>query len=452
MWPQSNLEEVREAQELADAGDPSYTWQVDSTLVGGAEPYGAEIFARFMEEELNWEEFSVGSGYAYADGGDVYEEVVFIRCAPGQTNPLGHLYTDMPAEIRGCAPTIDELSYETVQFRITQPGRKGPTGIWVVDHWELLQSADQGSLWGLLYPDFSFAQVEQVAPPSDAEVTGFLEAFLRARVDGEGAEPYLLGEPGGSPFLDKEVPILYTTTGGSRYQRFEIEKMEGPVWPSGWSKVKVRLFAESGAVVEQLFRVVRGENGQLGLVYGYEYEDLPTTENGQSVPVPYTILDGEVTFAAAPPWEKRDDSSDTFVKLNGSRDDHVVIATEPLPAVTDCAVSAPADAEALARRIMADPNSETTATVPVRIAGLDGLQMDVDVDVNAVAWTEENSACRWYWAPDQADRYRMRLYLLDYPDASAVLAIAVIAAPQTDFERVLEDSKPIVESLEIHPR
>ena len=28
MWPQSSLEEVREAQRLADQGDPRYTWQV----------------------------------------------------------------------------------------------------------------------------------------------------------------------------------------------------------------------------------------------------------------------------------------------------------------------------------------------------------------------------------------------------------------------------------------
>ena len=35
MWPQSSLDEVREAQELADAGDPAYTWQVDPQLSSG---------------------------------------------------------------------------------------------------------------------------------------------------------------------------------------------------------------------------------------------------------------------------------------------------------------------------------------------------------------------------------------------------------------------------------
>ena len=45
---------------------------------------------------------------------------------------------------------------------------------------------------------------------------------------------------------------------------------------------------------------------------------------------------------------------------------------------------------------------------------------------------------------------RMRLYLVDYPGESAqVLTIAVIA-PEPDFERVLEEATPIVESLEFH--
>ena len=99
MWPQTNLEEVQEAQELADAGDPDYTWQLDAALAANGEPWGAEIFARFIEEELGWEEFSVGNP-GYASGEGVYEEVVFIRCAPGETNPLNSLYADAPPEIR----------------------------------------------------------------------------------------------------------------------------------------------------------------------------------------------------------------------------------------------------------------------------------------------------------------------------------------------------------------
>ena len=440
MWPQTNLEEVQEAQERADAGDPDYTWQLDPKLDGDGGPWGAEIFARFLEDELGWEDSTGFGGYASAEG--VYEEVVFIRCAPGQTNPLNPLYADAPPEIRGCAPTIDELSYETVRFRVTQPGRRGPSGIWVVDEWEMNKPADQGSLWGLLYPDFAFSRVEQVVPPSDAEVSAFLEEFLQARVNGEGAEQYLLREPEESPFEDQSVPLLYATTSGAPYVRSEIQRVQGPVWPTGWTLFKVRLFAEVGTVVEQLFHVASQGNGQLGLVYGYVYDELPTTENGQSVPVPFSLLDGELTFAAAPPWRSATDDrfADTVMRFTGGRDEHVVIATDPLPVGTGCEnSSAPADAEALARSIMADPTLNATATVPVRIAGIDGLQIDVDAAV-AECWT--------MWAPDQRPG-RIRLYLIDYPGESAqVLAIAVIA-PEEAFERVLEEATPIVESLEI---
>ena len=40
LWPQTSLDEVRQAQALADAGDPRYTWQVDHDL-GGAGGQGS---------------------------------------------------------------------------------------------------------------------------------------------------------------------------------------------------------------------------------------------------------------------------------------------------------------------------------------------------------------------------------------------------------------------------
>src|SRR5262245_38225358 len=59
MWPQSSPREVREAQELADAGDPQYTWQVAPELMSGWSQTTdtTEIVARFLREELGWEEF-----------------------------------------------------------------------------------------------------------------------------------------------------------------------------------------------------------------------------------------------------------------------------------------------------------------------------------------------------------------------------------------------------------
>ena len=445
MWPQSRLDEVRAAQELADAGDPAYTWHLDAKLAADEEPHGAEIFARFIEEELGWEEFTPPfSGYLTVDGGGRYDGVLFIRCAPGQTNPLSPLYADAPPEIRRCAPTIDDFTYETVEISVTQPERRGPSGIWVVDRWKILQSnPDPAYLWCFLYDDCGQGQVGQVAPPTDAEVTALLQAFLRARVDGEGAEQYLLREPEGSPQKDTEVPLLYATTSGAPYERSEIERVQGPVWPSGWMEYKVRLFAVGETVVEQHFYVIRHGNGQLGLLYP---NYVPTTENGQSVAVPYSFLDGEVTFAAAPPWYS-EDVGPTVMGFGGGRQ-HFVIAADPLPVRTGCEKGpAPADAKALARSLMSDPAFETTETVPVRIAGIDGLQID---GVVTAQWDTNWSLCYPMWTTD-AQVFRMRLYLIDYPGESAqVLTLAVIA-PEADFERVLEEATLVVESLEFHP-
>lgn len=440
-WPQSNLDEVREAQERADAGDPDYVWQLDTTLVKNGDPWGADIFARFIGEELGWEAWEAAAfdGWIGSDGG--HEQVVFIRCAPGETNPLSPVYAEAPPEIRQCAPTIDELTYETVGISVSQPGLRGSSGLWVVTRWETLQPKSPQALSELLTPDLlTGRQVQQVVPPSDTELAALLEGFLQARVDGAGAEQYLLHEPEEWDFA--EVPLLYATTSGAPFERFEIERVKGPRWPTGRILVRVRLFAEGGTVVEQLFDVVRSD-GNLGMVYGNFDGKLQSTENGQSVNM---ILDGEVTFATAPPWRRAlgdpSDASDTHIRLQAGREEFVVIGTDPLPGGADCEIaSAPADAEALAQSIVASPDFETSGTVPVRIAGLDGLQMDVDVN--------HNPCWRW-WGPDQLAQWRTRLYLLDYPGPSAQILIIAVIAPASDLERVIEEATPIVDSLEIH--
>lgn len=61
MWPQTSLEEIRQAQELADEGDPRFTWQVDPEMAAqNASPSQTEIFTRFLREELGWEAFDFG--------------------------------------------------------------------------------------------------------------------------------------------------------------------------------------------------------------------------------------------------------------------------------------------------------------------------------------------------------------------------------------------------------
>ena len=449
MWPQSTLEEVRAAQALADAGDPDYTWQVDSSWSIDKDPLiGTEISERFLREWLGWEKFIAVSSASYmAAGGPDVNADVFLRCAPGRTNPLSSLYpamgSDMDSEIRDCAPTLDDYRYEAVTYSVGQPARPGPTGIWVVT-WEKLQP------------------LEQATPPSDAEAAALLRAFLGARVDGAGAEEYLLphGEAEGLPFLDGEAPLLHATTGGSRYERSEIERVQGPLWPGGWIEFKVRLFAEDGTVVEQHFLVVRQENGRLGLVYGpaSEYGDPPTIENGQAL---YSLLDGEVTFAAASPWGAREAEGPASMTLEsgckgtGYCSDNFVLVADPLVATGCEAGPAPADAGALAASIGSNPDLQSTAPVAVSVGGVDALRIDVVAAPGAGACDTPLVFAGTRVLPTD----RMRLYLVDLPGGSGrVLAIAVIArdpygmveVSQQDFEQVVEAATPIVESIEFH--
>ena len=449
MWPQSTLDEVRAAQELADAGDPDYTWQVDPALVGGAEPWGSEVLDRFAREKLGWEAFKHGNGWASGDAGSLYTELVLFRCEPGAANPL---YPDDP-EGADCAPTIDDFHYETVMLTLEQPVRGDSSGIWVVTEWEMLQPSKPSSLFGQLYPDFTQGQVEQVAPPSDTEATEFLEAFLAARVAGEGAEEFVLTEPEGSPFDNEETPLLYGTTGSAPYERYETDRLGGPVWPSGWIEFRTRLFAGDETVVEQSFAVIRQEDGRLGLVYGYpQTDEFPTTENGQPVPIPYAFLDGEVTLAAALPWSGE---PPVMYLGNPGHGETFQIVADPLT-VAGCEPGpAPADADALAQNILSNPNLEVTAPVAASVGGIDALQLDVVAAAGA-------SLCpQPYQGPlvlNQTDsgpleigqENRMRLYLLDLPGGSAQTLAIAIAAPESEFERVAEEAAPIVDSIEFH--
>jgi hypothetical protein len=283
VWPQSSLEEADEAQRRADAGDPAFTWQLAPELAAPPEfesfpiptrdaADGAEIVSRFIRDVLGWESYVTVTSrnpYWYGGAGWLF---VRIRCGPG-TNPL------YPNDPNGgdCPPTIDDTHYETVSLMVTQPVRSGATGIWVVTAWtELAPSEEPAS--DLRYHEWVTRQYEQVVPPTEAELMEGLEAFLSARVAGEGAEAYLTE---GYYRSRPRVPLLYATTEGYRFERFEIGRLEGPVWPAGvYNSVTVRLFARGGEdVVEQVFAVWPGSDGQLTMDSWRS-----TTENGEDVP------------------------------------------------------------------------------------------------------------------------------------------------------------------------
>lgn len=432
VWPQTSREAVREAQERADAGDPAFTWQVDPGLAGWQDDNGSEILARFLREQLGWEAFrTVGWGM----GGTQRRSVV--RCAPGRTNPL------YPNDTRGggCAPTIDEVRYEHVGIDLYQPIRRDPTGIWVVTRFEMLEP------------------LEQTAPPSDAEVTGLVDAFLRARIAGRGAEPFVdVGDESSSGW---EVPLLYATSGGAPYERGEFEVVDGPTWQSGWMRLRVRLFADGGAtVVEQWFHLEPPiETGRASLHYPYRWDGPPTTENGAPVAVEYGFIPDEVTFRAAWPWfrDTGETQSPRLINLVTGHDvpdlyqARLAVVADPRPIERGCEEGpAPSDAAALARSILADPDLEATAPVAVTVGGLPALQMDVDQAPGASLCDEWGQALA-VTAGLVGEPNRVRLYVLDLHGRSVrTLAIALTASKE-EFERVMLAAAPILESFRFDP-
>ena len=138
----------------------------------------------------------------------------YLRCAPGRTNPLYPPGPGPGRELAGtgrsCTPTLDDLRYETVSLDLAQLDRQGRDGIWVVNGWRRTAP---------------FAQ----ADPAVVEAQGRerLEEFLAARIAGTGAEGHVrVG-------YDTDVPLLYATTSGAPYERYEIERVDGPRWPDG---------------------------------------------------------------------------------------------------------------------------------------------------------------------------------------------------------------------------
>ena len=447
LWPQSSIDEVRQAQQRADAGDAEYAWQIDPQLSSQEwwsylrQP-GAEIVERFIRDELGWNGFLfnpyVGDdGDGAADG--VIRGIVYLRCAAGETNPLYPIAPEGHQEAPGaelCAPTIDEFQYETVTLDLSQLDRRDSTGIWVVSEW---------------MTGAPFAQTDPEA--AAAEATTLLEEFLQARIEGEGAEGFVKVD--GQSTLE-EVPLLYATTSGAPYERYEIERMSGPLWPYGQMEFVVRLFADGGAtVVEQSISWA-----DWGLGLELRADDTDTTENGQAPAVPYSFFDGEVTTSAAYPWEFNWRFA-LALTLGDQAEERIEWLADPFPMAAGCVRGpAAADASAVAQSIQAAADLSVTAPIAINIGGIEGLAMDIAVVPGASACggfstvITQNDSHTGPSAPgvnlDQGSR--MRLYLVDLPEGSAtrVLAIAIVA-PEARFEFVLEAAAPIIDAIKFHP-
>lgn len=422
MWPQSNLEEVQEAQERADAGDPHYTWQlgpVFSPLDPPVTHLELDLVDRFLSEILGWEAYSInefegGDGDGWEDG-DLTDQR-YIRCAPGRTNPL--YPPQLGSEVAGesCAPTIDDLRYESVSLDLAQPVRQGSDGVWVVNNWRPM----------------SFAQVDPAV--AEAQATERLEEVLAARLVGNGAEGYVDVY---ADWLGQDFPLLYAATSGARYERFEFDRVSGPTWPyAGFIGFEIRLFAEDGTVVEQEI----GSPWDGGIVGRLALEGM-TTENGLPVPMVHAQFDGEVTYSSP--------SQSSYSVGDGGFLDF----TDPALYWSDCRQDpAPADAASFAQAIVADPNFETTEPVAARIAGIEAVVMDVALSpTGGVCGPFRTDVHQWVNSLEPGKR--QRLYLVDVPDGMSFETLAItVTVDEARFEDVIEEAQPVIDSIQVHPR
>ena len=315
-----------------------------------------------------------------------------------------------------------------------------------------------------------------------------MNGFVAARVAGEGAEQYLDLEN----TRPEDIPLLYATTTGAPYQRGEFEQVAGIEWPYGWEAFRVRLFA-GDTVVEQL--IFAGPDTP-GLNYqgdGFGTDIPPTTEDGEPVAMPKTYFDGQVTLRAAHPWimsDYSDSGGSIFGRLipegpgvppttdGGQRHDgwdELFLIADPKLGGAGCQASNdPVDAAALAESIRSNPDLDATDPIAVSVGGADALMMDVRIPAGASVTVPaggggdlcQNGLLLPVFdldgvgseirvddgiATSQATGDWMRLYLLAAPEGSSMRILALtIVAPESRFERAVEEAAPILESVEFH--
>ncbi|MEO8639272.1 MAG: hypothetical protein ABI458_05075 [Chloroflexota bacterium] len=395
---------------------------------------------------------------------------------------------------------LDELPdpvYDAVRDRIDQTRQRADVGLWRTAlmsktmQYGLAAAAVIVAIIGLRTlavgptpgssPSAEPSATASATAPSSA-VDDLLNAFLEARIAGEGAQQYL--DP-----PEQDIPLLYATTSGAPYERAEFERVLGIEWPYGLTAFKVRLFA-GDTVVEQLF--FAGPDSPL-LRYevdGFGTDIAPTTEDGQPVAMPYTYFDGEVTLHAAHPWIFPDPNTypNPFGRLipegpgvppttdGGQRHDgwdQLFLIADPAMGGAGCLTGpSSVDAAALAESIRSNRDLGATAPVAVSVGGGEALMMDVRIAAGttiSVAADEQGNFCdggvlkpvfddgsvgaRTYFdnglLTGQATGDWMRLYLVDVIEGTSmrILAIAIVA-PESRFERAVEAAAPIIDSIE----
>jgi hypothetical protein len=95
----------------------------------------------------------------------------------------------------------------------------------------------------------------------------------------------------------------------------------------------------------------------------------------------------------------------------------------------------------------------TSAPVAASIGGLEALSMDVGLAPGGKpCGIYAIDIARWVHTLWPGYGLRLRLYLVDLPQGMSVQTLAItVVAPEGRFEEFLEDTAPIIESIEFHP-
>jgi hypothetical protein len=227
LWPQTSVEEARDAARRARAGDRDVAWQLD----GGRRNDDGQLLAiRFAEERLGWDaRYLFGGNCAFWDSpdlpGGVCSPVIWtvVRCEAVRNE-----------RYPGACASDEGDVYEAIDVTVSQPGGGGVHGLWVVSGW---------------VP----SSFRQAVPVSRAEVEQLLTGYLEARLAGSGAEPYLVD------FFGDERSWVYAAHSGSPYVRYQIGRLGLPRWPAGQVWPEVRLVARDGSVVVERYFIGHDE-------------------------------------------------------------------------------------------------------------------------------------------------------------------------------------------------
>jgi len=391
--------------------------------------------------------------------------------------------------------------YDAVRARIEQTRQRADLGPWrtptmrnLSNPLKIALAAAAGALvvivgLGALHtgpgpgasPSATASASASASAPSSA-FDGLVNAFLTARVAGDGAEQYL---DAGNTTADG-IPLLYATTSGARYERAEFEQVLGKAWPYGWTAFKVRLFA-GDTVVEQLFFAGPDSSGLNYQVDGFGTEIPPTSENGQPVATSFVYFGGSVTFKAAHPWilsapntyptpEGRliPEGPDVPPTTDGGQRhegwDRLYLIADPELGGAGCGRGPlSGDAAALAQSLRSNPDLGATAPLAVTVGGQQALVMDLVIPAGtsiSVAANEGGDLCADGLlnavtggsmayasgiATSQATGEKIRLYLFDVPAGLSMRIMAVVVvAPEARFQRAVDEAAPVIDSIEFH--